>query len=146
MHFRVGSSFSDNTSYAKQSHLFLHFFRTSKRLSWSSGTPCLVCLGSVYSGARSAQRSPVIMGISSNLTNTKAEEGPPTSDFRLQTSDFFRHQTSSVFRRQTSDLGRRDCVCNLDTPFMCARRHGQMTMKCAYSCVKIWCSVQQAHG
>ena len=104
MHFRVGSSFSDNTSYAKQSHLFLHFFRTSKRLSRSSGTPCLVCLGSVYSGARSAQRSLVIMGISSNLTNTKAEEGPPTSDFRLQTSDF-RLQTSSDIRLlQSSDV------------------------------------------
>ena len=137
----------NNTSYAKQSHLFLHFFRTSKRLSRSSGTPCLVCLGSVYSGARSAQRSLVIMGISSNLTNTKAEEGPPTSDFRLQTSDFRLLQTSDFFSLQTSDfrLGR-DCVCNLDTPFMCARKHGQMTMKCAYSCVKLWCSVLQAHG
>ena len=30
---------------------------------------------------------------------------------------------------------RRDCVRNLDTLLVCARRHRQMTMKCAYSSV-----------
>ena len=30
-------------------------------------------------------------------------------------------------------MRRRDCLRSLDTPLMCARRHRQMTMKCAYS-------------
>ena len=30
-------------------------------------------------------------------------------------------------------MRRRDCVRNLDTPLVCAERHRQMTIKCAYS-------------
>ena len=29
-------------------------------------------------------------------------------------------------------MRRRNCVRNLDTPLVCARRHRQITMKCAY--------------
>ena len=43
-------------------------------------------------------------------------------------------------------MRRRDCVRNLDTPLVCARRHRQMTMKCAYSSVELQCSVPWAHG
>ena len=31
------------------------------------------------------------------------------------------------------------CVCNLDTPLVCARRHQRVTMKCAYSSVELQC-------
>ena len=38
-------------------------------------------------------------------------------------------------------MRRRDCVRNLDTPLVCAERHRQMTIKCAYSNVEVLCSV-----
>ena len=38
---------------------------------------------------------------------------------------------------------RRDCVRNSDTPLVCARKHRQMTTKCAYSCVELQCSIPQ---
>ena len=42
-------------------------------------------------------------------------------------------------------MRRRDCVRNLDTPSVCAKRHRQMTIKCAYSNVELQCSVLRAH-
>ena len=42
-------------------------------------------------------------------------------------------------------MRRRDCVRNLDTPLVCAKRHRQMTIKCAYSNVELQCSVLRAH-
>ena len=42
-------------------------------------------------------------------------------------------------------MRRRDCVRNLDTPLVCAERHRQMTIKCAYSNVELQCSVLRAH-
>ena len=41
---------------------------------------------------------------------------------------------------------RRDCVRNLDTPSMCAKRHRQTTIKCAYLNVELQCSVLREHG
>ena len=41
---------------------------------------------------------------------------------------------------------RRNCVRNLVTPLVCARRHRQMTIKCTYSGVELMCSVLRAHG
>ena len=43
-------------------------------------------------------------------------------------------------------MRRPDSVRNLDTPLVCARRHRQMTVKCAYSSAELWCSVPRAHG
>ena len=40
-------------------------------------------------------------------------------------------------------MRRRDCVRNLDTSLVFARRYRQMTMKCAYSSVEPQCSVLQ---
>ena len=37
-------------------------------------------------------------------------------------------------------MRRRDCARNLDTLLVCARKHRQMTMKCAYSTVELQCS------
>ena len=42
-------------------------------------------------------------------------------------------------------MRRRDCVRNLDTPSMCAKKHRQMTIKYAYSNVELQCSVLRAH-
>ena len=42
-------------------------------------------------------------------------------------------------------MRRRDCVRNLDTPLVSAKRHRQMSMKCAYSNVELQCSVLRAH-
>ena len=42
-------------------------------------------------------------------------------------------------------MRRRNCVRNLDTPSVCAKRHRQMTIKCAYSNVELQCSVLRAH-
>ena len=38
-------------------------------------------------------------------------------------------------------MRRRDCVRNLDTPLVCAKRHRHMTIKCAYPNVELQCSV-----
>ena len=43
-------------------------------------------------------------------------------------------------------MRRHECVRNLDTPLVCAKRHSQMTIKCAYSNVELQCSVMRAHG
>ena len=42
-------------------------------------------------------------------------------------------------------MRRRDCMRNLDSPSVCAKRHRQMTIKCAYSNVELQCSVLRAH-
>ena len=42
-------------------------------------------------------------------------------------------------------MRRRDCVRNLDILLVCAKRHRQMTIKCAYSNVELQCSVLRAH-
>ena len=42
-------------------------------------------------------------------------------------------------------MRRRDCERNLDTPSVYAKRHRQMTIKCAYSNVELQCSVLRAH-
>ena len=42
-------------------------------------------------------------------------------------------------------MRRRDCVRNLDTPSVCAKKHRQMTIKYAYSNVELQCSVLRAH-
>ena len=42
-------------------------------------------------------------------------------------------------------MRRRDSVRKLDTPLVCAKRHRQMTIKCAYSNVELQCSVLRAH-
>ena len=42
-------------------------------------------------------------------------------------------------------MRRYDYVHNLDTPLVCANRHRQMTIKCAYSNVELQCSVLRAH-
>ena len=39
-----------------------------------------------------------------------------------------------------------NCVRNLDTPLVCARRHRQMKMKYAYSSVELQCSILRVHG
>ena len=36
-------------------------------------------------------------------------------------------------------MRRRDCVRNLETPLVCAKRHRQITIKCAYSNVELQC-------
>ena len=43
-------------------------------------------------------------------------------------------------------MRRRNSVRNSESPLVCARRHRQMTMKCAYSSVEFQCSVPWAHG
>ena len=39
--------------------------------------------------------------------------------------------------RREKVMRRRDCVRNLDTSLVCAKRHRQITMKCAYSSAKL---------
>ena len=41
---------------------------------------------------------------------------------------------------------RHNCVRNLVTPLVCARRHRQMTIKCTYSRVELMCNILRAHG
>ena len=43
-------------------------------------------------------------------------------------------------------MHRRDCLRKLDTSFECARRHRQMTMKCAYSSAELSCSIPREYG
>ena len=42
-------------------------------------------------------------------------------------------------------MRRHDCVRNLDTPSVCAKKHRQMTIKYAYLKVELQCSVLRAH-
>ena len=42
-------------------------------------------------------------------------------------------------------MRRHDCVRNLDTPSVCAKKHRQMTIKYAYLNVELQCSVLRAH-
>ena len=42
-------------------------------------------------------------------------------------------------------MRRRDSARNLDITLVCAKRHRQMTIKCAYSNVELQCSVLRAH-
>ena len=43
-------------------------------------------------------------------------------------------------------MRKRDCARNLDTLLVCANRHRQMTMKCAYLSAELKGSVPRAHG
>ena len=43
-------------------------------------------------------------------------------------------------RAKEKVIRRHDCVRNLDTPLVCARRHQQMTMKCSYSSTLVQCT------
>ena len=53
---------------------------------------------------------------------------------------------SLIGRAREKVMRRRDCVPNLDTLLVYAKRHRQMTIKCAYSKVELQCSVLRAHG
>ena len=50
-------------------------------------------------------------------------------------------QPFSNGRAKGKVMRKRDCLPNLDTPLVCARRHRQMTMKCAYLGAERQCSV-----
>ena len=73
-----------------------------------------------------------------------------------RTRYYFQHARLTVLRALSLPLRngramekvmrRRNSVRNSESPLVCARRHRQMTMKCAYSSVEFQCSVPWAHG
>ena len=106
------------------------------------------------SGTRSAQRSPIIIPNSSDSSNRKK--------FGLDTVRatgarcYFQYARLTALQALSQPLRngmakekvirRRDCVRNKDTPLVCARRHREITMKCAYSSAEPQCSVRRAHS
>ena len=68
--------------------------------------------------------------------------------FSMRGQLYHRHYLSPYVMEGAREkvMRRRDCARNLDTPLVCARKHRQMVMKCAYSSVELQCSVPRAHG
>ena len=103
----------------------------------------------------SAQCSPIIIRNSSNPKPKNMDVRPfdRTTD---RTRCYIQHARPTSPRALSQPLrngrarekvmSRCDCVSNLDTPLVCARKHRQMKMKCAYSSVELQCSLPRAHG
>ena len=96
----------------------------------------------------SAQRNPIIMGNRSNSCSRK------TLDYRAtdRTRCYFQHvQAPSQPSRNGRVKGKEDLQAQLRaylgyTSLVCARRHQQIMMRCAYSSAELQCSVPRAHG
>ena len=92
--------------------------------------------------AELAERSPITVQNSSNPSSRKNLVVRPYNRTTVQGA------TLSMRNGRARDkvMRRRDCARNLDTTLVCAKRHRQTTIKCAYSNVELQCSVLQAHG
>ena len=92
--------------------------------------------------AELAERSPITVQNSSNPSSRKNLGVRPYDRTTVQGATLSMRDG----RAREKVMRRRDCVRNLDTPSVCAKRHRQMTIKCAYSNVELQCSVLRAHG
>ena len=103
--------------------------------------------------AKRAQRSPIIIRNSSNPSSRKnLDVRPYDRPYKVLLLACAANCTTGTIlplrngRAKEKVMRRRNCARNLDTPLVCARKHRQMTMKCAYSSVELQCSVPRAHG